>query len=442
MLKVYNTLSQKKELLRSAKKIKFFVCGPTVYDHSHLGHARSYVAFDLIAKYLKHLKHKVYYIQNITDIDDKIIQRAKEKKTTPLKLAREFEKEHLRDMKTLRVNSVIKYARATDHIREIISQIQRLIDKDIAYQIQDGIYYDISQFKDYGKLSRRTVIQAEDAVSKIDQAKDKKNKGDFCLWKKSKKGEPAWNSPWFKGRPGWHIEDTAITEKHFGPQYDIHGGGKDLIFPHHEAEIAQMEAISNKKPMVRYWLHNGFLTVGGKKMSKSLGNFIIIKDFFKKYSPRLLRFLIIKNHYRSSLDFNDKSIVQAKKELNKIDDLVAYLQNNPKGKSSIVKIKQLFQNALDDDFNTPRAIASIFQLMRIKSLDARATLKFLKQADEILDVIFWKEETPKKVLQLIEKRENYRKKKDWIKADELRKEINRLGFQIEDTAKQTKLKRI
>ena len=295
MLKLYNTLSQKKEVfrprilrrlrqglpLRSArsahrkqaqdkkgKKVNLFVCGITPYDFAHIGHARTYIVFDMIAKYLREKGFDVFYLQNITDVEDRIIQRAREKKTTFKKLARQFEKKYLKDMKTLKVDSVTKYARAIDYIKEIISQVKRLKTKGFAYKIKEGIYYDISKLKDYGKLSNRTVSQAEDAESRIDESKAKKNRGDFCLWKlapyqtySGAGSDPAWPSPWGPGKPGWHIEDTAITEKHFGPQYDIHGGARDLMFPHHEAEIAQMEAISGKAPMVKYWLHAGFLTV-------------------------------------------------------------------------------------------------------------------------------------------------------------------------------------
>src|SRR4030042_5837800 len=284
MLKLYNTQNRKKETFKpgKGKKINLFVWGPTVYDFSHIGHARTYISFDVIVKYLRETGFDVFYLQNITDIDDKIIERAKKTKTSPQKLAEKFKKEYLKDVKDLNITSVSKYAKATDYTKEIISQAKRLMKKGYAYQIEDGIYYDISKFKNYGKLSGRTIIQAEDGVSRIDQAKNKKNKGDFCLWKKSKPGEPKWSSPWFEGRPGWHIEDTAITEKQFGPQYDIHGGAQDLIFPHHEAEIAQMEAISKKHPLVQYWLHTGFLRVEGQKMAKSLGNFITIRDFLKE----------------------------------------------------------------------------------------------------------------------------------------------------------------
>ena len=234
-LRVYNTLTRKKEIFRpkKGKRVNMFVCGPTVYDYTHLGHARTYIAFDMIVKYLRQKGYDVFYLQNITDIDDKIINRAKEEEISWKELARKFEKEYKKDIKALGINSVSKYARATEHIKEIISQVERLLKKGYAYQIEDGIYYDISKFKNYGKLSGRTVLQAEDAVSRIDESKKKRNKGDFCLWKfwSGKDYEPKWKSPWGYGRPGWHIEDTAITEKYFGFQYDIHGGARDSHLP-------------------------------------------------------------------------------------------------------------------------------------------------------------------------------------------------------------------
>ena len=248
MIKFYNTQSRKKEIFKSLKKrvVNLFVCGPTVYDLAHLGHAKTYIAFDVIVKYLRQQGYKVFYLQNITDIDDRIIKRAKEKKISPEKLALSFERDYFKDIKDLKIDSVTKYARATRYIKEIISQVARLLKKKYAYQTEDGIYYDISKFKDYGKLARRTVLQAEDGISRIDESIKKRNKGDFCLWKFSKLGEPKWKSPWRDGRPGWHIEDTAITEKYFGSQYDIHGGGRDLIFPHHEAEIPKWRQFPGK----------------------------------------------------------------------------------------------------------------------------------------------------------------------------------------------------
>ncbi|MDP2967426.1 MAG: cysteine--tRNA ligase [bacterium] len=484
MLKLYNTLTRKKEVFRprKGKKVNLFVCGITPYDFSHIGHARTYIVFDMIVKYLREKGFNVFYLQNITDIDDKIINRAKEKKASPQRLARDFEKEYMKDMKRLKIDSVTKYARATEHIKEIISQVKRLLKNGYAYQIDDGIYYDISKFKNYGKLSRRTVLGAEDAVSRIDESIEKKNKGDFCLWKKSKTGEPEWKSPWFLGRPGWHIEDTAITEKYFGPQYDIHGGARDLIFPHHEAEIAQMEAISGKKPLVKYWLHSGFLTVTGQKMAKSLGNFITIRDFLKENDSRILRLLIIKNHYRSPLDYNDKLVLQTKRELERIDEFVSKLKwhtakrktaskNSKIIKDLILKSQKDFNGskritpllppslrlgrAMEDDFNTPKAIAVIFDFVnkgnilisqnKLSSTNAKNILKFLKKIDRIFNFILWKkpkEKIPEELLSLAKQRQKYREQGLWQKADEIRGKIKKLGYWVEDTKEGPKIKKI
>ena len=470
-LKLYNTLSRKKEIFkpRKEKKVNLFVCGPTVYDFSHLGHARTYIAFDVIVKYLRQNGYDVFYLQNITDIDDKIINRAKElarkgeedkSSSSAIAVARLFEKEYLDDVKSLKINGVTKYARATDHIEEIISQVSRLIEKGCAYRIEDGIYYDISKFKGYGKLSKRTILQAEDAVSRIDENKEKRNKGDFCLWKFSKSGEPNWQSPWGKGRPGWHIEDTAITEKYFGPQYDIHGGARDLIFPHHEAEIAQMEAISGRNPLVKYWLHSGFLTVNGQKMAKSLGNFITIRDFLKENSARFLRFLVVKAHYRSPIDYSEKLISQTKRELEKIDEFLEKIRSTKSkiqtdSKFQISKYKKEFETAMEDDFNTPEALAVVFDLInegnsliaedKLSKVDAKEILSFLKRIDVSFGFILEKKskkKIPETVLKLIKEREECRKKNQWQKADELRKKIKESGFLIEDTKGGPKIKKI
>jgi len=463
-LKVYNTLTRKKEIFkpRENKKVNIFVCGPTVYDYAHIGHARTYIAFDVIVKYLREKGYDVFYLQNITDIDDKIINRAKKEGISWKEVARKFEKEYKKDIKALGINSVSKYARATKHIKEIVSQVERLLKKGYAYQIEDGIYYDISKFKDYGKLSGRTVLQAEDAVSRIDESVSKRNKGDFCLWKfwSHKDWEPKWKSPWGYGRPGWHIEDTAITEKYFGPQYDIHGGARDLIFPHHEAEIAQMEAISGKKPLVKYWLHTGFLTINGQKMSKSLGNFITIKEFLNKHSARLLRFFVLKSHYRSPLDYSEKAILQTQNELERIDEFVEKIQNakfkmqNDNPKFKIGKFKNKFEGAMDDDFNTPKAIAVIFELIKevnpmleknqITQKEAKQVLDFLNSIDKVFGFIFKKEKIriPKNVQKLVERREKLRQQKKWEEADKIRKQVEDLGYEIQDTPSGPKIRKL
>ena len=447
MIKLYNTLSKQKETIGSSK-INLFVCGPTVYDFAHIGHARTYIVFDAFVKFLQQADFKVFYLQNITDIDDKIIKRAKELHKTPKALATRFEKEYFKDMKTLGVNSVKKYAKATSHIKEIISQVKRLLKKGYAYRAEDGIYFDISKFKEYGKLSGRTTEQAEDAVSRIDESVQKRNKGDFALWKLSKPGEPSWSlavardrsTVRMNGRPGWHIEDTAISEKYFGAQYDIHGGGIDLLFPHHEAEVTQMEAISGRRPFVKYWMHTGFLTIQGQKMSKSLGNFVTIRDFLAKNSVRVLRLLVLKTHYRSPIDYSEKLIEQTKKELERIDTFIEADEN--KNKVQIAKFKTAFQSALENDFNTPEALAALFELIR-KGSPTKETLKFFKEADKILGFIFSKEKKdsiPAKIKKLTAIREKYRKQNNWQKADELRKQIEQRGWEIEDTSTGPKIK--
>ncbi|MEM5790501.1 MAG: cysteine--tRNA ligase [Candidatus Aenigmatarchaeota archaeon] len=468
-LKVYNTLARKKEVFKPIRKnkVRIFVCGPTVYDFSHLGHAKTYVQFDIIVRYLRYKGYKVFYLQNITDLDDKIIERAKEEGTTPEALARRFEEEFYKDMEALGITSVDKYARATDYIKEIISQVKRLLEKGYAYEIEDGIYYDLSKFKEYGKLSGRTTLEAEDAVSRIDESVNKRNKGDFCLWKKSKPNEPKWPSPWFEGRPGWHIEDTAITESHFGPQYDIHGGARDLIFPHHEAEIAQMEAISGKKPFVKYWLHTGFLTVEGRKMAKSLGNFITIRDALKKYDAETLRLFFASSHYRSPIDYSEKNLDQAKINLEKLYNTLKNIQDARKRKEItkdekefkefLKECKRKFESFMDDDFNTPKALSCLYKLStktnellnkqngEINEKLSREIIKTFRELGYIFGILqkeIKEEEIPEEIKKLLEEREEARKRKDFKKADEIREKIKEKGYLIEDTKEGPKVKKL
>ncbi|MDD5551692.1 MAG: cysteine--tRNA ligase, partial [Candidatus Pacebacteria bacterium] len=413
-------------------------------------HARTYIIFDAITTYLEEIGYDVFYLQNITDIDDKIIKRSKEQKKDPKELAKEFEKEYKKDMKVLKIGSITKYAAATDYIKEIQNQVKKLLSKDYAYEIEDGIYYNVSKFNNYGKLSGRTALLAEDAVSRIDDTEKKKNKGDFCLWKKSKQDEPKWKSPWGQGRPGWHIEDTAITEKYFGVQYDIHGGARDLIFPHHEAEIAQMEAISGKSPLVKYWLHTGFLTTNGQKMAKSLGNFITIRDFLKKYSPEVLRFFVFKSHYRSPVDFNEKEILQAKESLQRLYDFKKKIEGKIRNKKiSKIPFGKEFNKFLEDDFNTPKFFSSVFDKIKevnkrindLKEKELSDIYVLIISIDKVFKIFPKEEKIPKKIIELANKREKYRKEKNWEKADEKRKEIEKLGYEIEDTSKGSEIKK-
>lgn len=336
-------------------------------------------------------------------------------------------------MKNLGVDSVNRYARATDYIKEIISQVKRLIQKGYAYKISDGWYFDLKKDKDYGKLAGRTILDADDAVSRIDESKGKRSPGDFCLWKFSKPGEPVWKTDIGDGRPGWHIEDTAITEAEFGPQYDIHGGATDLIFPHHEAEIAQMESISGKKPLVRYWLHTGFLNTNKKKMSKSLENFLTIRDALKKYKKDAIRYFFASTNYRKPIDFSDENLEAARNSIERLKNIVSELEDDKKINR---KYLEEFQKEVDDDINLPNGLAVLWNLVRDEKAEGK--LRTIKEMDRIFGFGLLKKEkaqVPEKVKKLVRERENLRKKKMWKEADEIRKKINNLGFIIEDTEK-------
>jgi len=468
MIKLYDTLTRdKKELPPDQKKIRFFVCGPTVYDYAHIGHARTYIFFDFFAKYLRTRGYDVFYLQNVTDIDDKIIRRAAEENKKPEELARFFMEAYLKDMEALGIHMTddeneksdkILYAPATKFISQIVGQVERLIDKGYAYKIDgDGWYFDIAKDPDYGKLSGRTAREAEDSVSRIDEAVGKRNRGDFCLWKFSKPGEPAWpGANLGSGRPGWHIEDTAITEFYFGPQYDIHGGGVDLKFPHHEAEIAQQESASGRKPFVGIWMHTGTLLVKGKKMSKSLGNFITIRDFLKKYPPEILQWITLSHHYRSPMDYSDDSAKQAQSALDLIKEFLAKLLFSEKnagaadsatvGSSAAVKneiesARKDLSDSLADDVNTPLAVAGIFSTIarhqdgvwKLGKADIKIIKDYLSDSMDLLGFSLKIPKIPEKIEDLAKEREQSRGNKQFEQADRLRKEIKGLGYEIEDT---------
>ena len=449
-MQILDSLTGKKiELNNKKEKINLFVCGITPYDYPHIGNIRTYLSFDIAVRYLRSRGLKVFYLQNITDIDDKIIKISKEEKTSWKSVARKFEKIYHQNEKELNIVSVNKYARATDYIPQITSQVKSLLEKGYAYKIEgDGYYFDISRFSGYGKLSGRTTGQAEDGISRIDESINKRNKGDFCLWKFSKKEEPSWNTDLGKGRPGWHIEDTAITEHFFGPQYDIHGGAVDLKFPHHEAEIAQQEAASGKEPLVKIWMHTGFLLVDGKKMSKSLNNFISAKDFLKNHSGEILRYIVLSHHYRSPIDYSDKLVFQASSSLDSIKSFLGKLNLiknkgdiSGQSKKMLEEAAKKFKEAMDDDFNAPKALAEIFSL--INSIEKNIWTASKKEAGQISDLITGNlrvlgldmklSHTPLKVRLLAKKREVFRRNKQFIQSDALRARINQLGYEVEDT---------
>jgi cysteinyl-tRNA synthetase len=416
-MKLYSTLSRTVEPLVTLHpdRVALFVCGPTVYDYSHLGHARTYVVFDVLAKYLRWTGKEVFYLQNITDVDDKIINRAKEEGVSQSDLARKFEIEYLRDMRALRIDAVSYYARATTHIPEIIGQVQRLVDRGVAYITETGVYFNLDTFDHNGELSGQERAKR---VSRVTDA-TKHNPLDFALWKLGEFGEYTWDSPWGRGRPGWHIEDTAISEKYFGQQYDMHGGGLDLIFPHHEAEIAQMESLEGKHPMVRYWLHTGFLTVKGEKMSKSLGNFITIRDALKTWNRDILRYFILLSHYRSPLQATDEGFINAAKGLDHIRAIAT------KDKGADAEGRKAFTDAMESDLNTPMAIAAIQKLAGSGDLEA------LREYGEILGIRFLRETSaPLSVLQDI--RAELRVKKQFEVADLIRERMAAAGIHITD----------
>ncbi|MDX1535615.1 MAG: cysteine--tRNA ligase [Candidatus Spechtbacterales bacterium] len=448
-MKIYNTLTKDKDELKARDgKLRIFVCGPTVYDYSHIGHARTYIAFDMFVKYMR-LKHgmNVFYLQNITDIDDKIINRSWEEKRTAEEVAKEYTKKYFEDMDSLGVDSVDKYAPASKYIKEIIDQVQHLIDNDYAYPTDNGVYFRVKKFEGYGKLSGQKLDEMHEAVN-IDEDTTKEDPKDFALWKKAKENEPQWDSPWGPGRPGWHIEDTAIAEKELGAQYELHGGARDLIFPHHEAEIAQMEAAYNVEPMVEYWMHTGFLQVGGEKMSKSLKNFTTIRDALKVVSPQALRIFFTTKHYRSPIDYTEEGLEESKKNEKRLIEFWINLQEKDvdddiKSSKEIKTHLDDFWNFLEDDFNTPRAFAELFQLIsyvnkqdKLSPDDKNAVLSFLEKLNNIFSVINkrnLKFEIPKEIKDLAEKREKARKNKQWEDADKFREEIEKKGYTIRDT---------
>jgi len=452
-MKFTNTLTKQKEefIPLQDKKVNMFVCGPTVYDFIHIGNARTFVIFDAIAKYLEYQGFNLTYIQNITDIDDKIIDRAQREKREWQDIAKEFENNFKEDVKFLGIDSVDNYAKASEHIEEVKKQVQILLDKEVAYIINgDGVYFDLSKFSEYGELSGRTIEMAEDAISRIDQSEDKRNKGDFALWKFSKENEPSWTADFGEGRPGWHIEDTAITEHYFGPQYDLHGGGIDLIFPHHEAEIAQQESISGLKPFVKYWLHPGFLITEEKKMSKSKGNFVTINKLKENYSKEALRFCLLSAHYRSPLEFSDKILKQAEAAVQRIGEFKFRHENIGKKNKEInedfgkttEKAYQKIEESLSDDFDMPQALSWFFAFIQGANNNIRQGFstnletvgKILDLFDQVIGVVpTFKTNLPEAIEKLVELRERMREEKRYSESDDIRSQIESQGFSIEDT---------
>ncbi|MFI9812941.1 cysteine--tRNA ligase [Saccharothrix variisporea] len=449
-LRLFNTLTKRKEPFEPMTPgvVRMFVCGPTVYDFSHIGHAKTYTHFDFVARFLKNRGYDVTYVQNITDVDDKIIKRAAELGVAPRELSAQFEARYLEDMAALHNASVDTYERAHDHIDDIVAQVQALIDRGHAYRLDDGWYFDLSTFPDYGKLSGRTHVEAEDSVARIDEHAGKRNPGDFALWKARKPGEPYWDTPLGPGRPGWHIEDTAITEAVFGPQYDLHGGAVDLIFPHHEAEIAQQEAASGKVPLVRHWLHAGLLRVDGAKMAKSAGNFLTIRQALELADFRTLRYAFLSQHYRSSMEFNDVTLAHARAARRRVENFARLVDvrvaESPAALELVERTRERFYAHLEDDLDTPGAVAVLFEYIREQNRTGEspgpAALALLREVDGLFDAFDLEQPAGEDAYVEAElaRRRELRAAWQFAEADKIRDDLRDRGIAIEDTADGTR----
>lgn len=457
-MKIHNTLTNSLEEFVPIEKdaVKMYVCGPTVYSYIHVGNARPLIVFDTFRKYLEYRGYDVTFVQNFTDIDDKMINRANEEGITIKELAARFIKAFERDSKSLNVREADIKPRATEHIGDIIKLIKNLENKGYAYKTDDGVYFDTVAYEGYGKLSGRKL---DDMLSGARVAVDtnKKAPSDFALWKNEKPGEPSWGSPWGKGRPGWHIECSAMSQKYLGDTFDIHGGGVDLIFPHHENEIAQSEGATGKK-FVNYWMHNGHINVNNEKMSKSLGNFFTIPDIAEKFDLEVLRFFMLGVHYRSQVNFSFELMEQAQQGLNRLygaklrwEDMAGEGEPSDSMKELCEKTKQSFNDNMDIDLNTAGALGTLFELVRGANFmldkdnspqDARLALETLTLLGDVLGILY-RDMTviPDDVKELADQRVLARKEKNWKLSDELRDKIIELGYAVEDTAEGQKVKK-
>ena len=481
VLRVFNTMSGEMEEFKPLrdKNVGVYVCGPTVYDWAHLGHARTYIAFDVIVRWLEFKGHSVFYVQNITDVghltadtaEDKIGKRAKERKVEPMQLVEFYMREYFRDLDSLGVKRPDISPRATGHLIEMIEAIQTLIKKGYAYDVNGNVFFDVSKLDDYGKLSKIKLDEMLEG-SRFEVHPDKRNPRDFALWKRA---EPdtvlKWWSPWGTGFPGWHIECAIMGLKYLGSQVDIHGGARDLIFPHHENEIAQSEAMTGKKPFVKYWLHTGFLKINGEKMAKSLGNYITVREALEKYDAEAIRLFVLSTHYRNEIDFTDKKLKVAETNLNKLYNMLESLEDAKKVSvkrepseaeqqfgENVEKLRGKFIDAMDEDFNTPRALAALFEMSKEinRFLDEHEQVS-AEIPEKVYDCfselgkalgLFQQEKTRELggqladglVQLLFDLREELRKKGEYGLSDEIRSRMKALGLVIEDTAEGPKWK--
>jgi len=454
-MKIYSTLSGKKEEFSpQGGEVKIYVCGVTPYSDAHIGHAMSYVIFDVIRRYLRYKKYTVKYVQNVTDIDDKIIDRANKLGIAPAELADKYTQSYFEDMDALNIvkAETDKYPKATDEIPKIIEVIGGLIDKGYAYPAGGSVYFRVRNDPDYGRLSHRSLEAMRTAECAIG-SQEKEDAMDFVLWKAAKPDEPYWDSPWGQGRPGWHIECSAMSLKYLGDTLDIHGGGQDLIFPHHENEIAQSESFTGKKPFVKYWLHNGLVQLGGDKMSKSLGNLITIKQALEKYSADAIRLFILNSHYRSPLTYSEEGLEAAERGAKRLTWAASREDSAGGGEAFDPKpYEEQFKEAMDDDFNTARALGVLFDLASSINQAGDAGVGIDKAQGTLVslgrEVLGLKLETSEfmgkpvpeieqKVNQLAEERLKLRNAKQWQEADEIRAKLAEMGVTLEDTPEGT-----
>ncbi len=469
-IKITNTLTEKKEVFEPLedKTVRMYVCGPTVYDHAHIGHARSAVVFDVIRRWLEYRGFNVIYVRNYTDVDDKIIKKAKEKGIPWYEVSKKYIASYEEDMEALNVKEPSYKPKVTEHIPEIIEMISGLIDKGVAYESDGDVYFSVEKFPEYGKLSKRRTDELI-AGARIEPGEKKRNPLDFALWKKSKPDEPGWESPWGRGRPGWHIECSAMSMKYLGETMDIHGGGLDLIFPHHENEIAQSESYTGKT-FARFWIHNGFVMVNKEKMSKSLGNFFTIKDILKKFPSDVLRLFLLSTHYRSPIDFSFERLKEAERSLERLLNFISIpqvLKNLPEtpeenGKIDVNAFRLEFASAMDDDFNTAKALGILFELVKEGNLLKDRALKEGKISKGAKESLINAAETIKTLLKLlgfrlemedrgaledtlirilIDVRNELRKRKLFDLADVIRDKLKEIGIHLEDLPTGTIYKR-
>jgi len=455
-ISIYNTETRRKEKLEPVVpgKIGMYVCGITVYDEVHLGHARSAVSFDAIVRYLRYRGYEVNHVTNFTDVDDKIINRANELHWNPLDLSKKYIDSCFEDWDMLRVKRANYYPKASETIPEIIAMIQKLLDKGYAYVSGCDVNFDIARANEYGKLSGQSLDQML-AGARVEVDETKHNPADFALWKGAKPGEISWPSPWGDGRPGWHIECSAMSLKYIGPTVDIHGGGSELIFPHHENEIQQSEAANGQK-FVKYWMHNGLLMINDEKMSKSLKNFFTMKEVFKEYDPSTIRFFLLNTHYRQPLNYDTETLNEAKKSLERLQNTYYELieqkekgQGTEDGAAVIKKAVEDFEASMDDDFNTRDALATMFSLAReanrliaekkLSNIGIENILDAMEDFDSIFDILkraaVWKDDLQVGLIELfLQVREEARKKKDFATADSIRDGLAKLNVEIQDSA--------